>query len=285
MEAIFFLFPLVFIGVFVLVVVSAVRRSGYLERRRTGPGWNADLVARSVRRGQGISDPLDCAALLTPVKTEPGQQLAVRLRPGDASPALAGGCLLGMAIFWCSITGIVGGAFFVSFLNGEQSGWLMLFFVPFVLIGLGLLFAALRQIVLGVRVPLAVVELEREPLCPGDAVRLRVAQAGGFSLNSYTVDLECIEHVSYTQGTDTRHEERVVLTERVLEAGAREVSAMRPLDEQLTLRIPIGAPVSFHAAHNDLIWRISVAGDIQFWPNPKWHFPFRVVPPNVRGRT
>jgi hypothetical protein len=186
------------------------------------------------------------------------------------------GCILVFAAIWGAFSVPVfiaalgkrsqTGDFVPLLISGFFVGILVL-----ILAGAGYLF--MRKMAVG-RVS---IELEHEPVHPGDRVAFRVIVTGAYPVDSGTVTLVCQERVEYRQGTDTRTEHHEAFAQTIAQTGR---TAARPGQAIMSgiMAIPANAAVSFTASNNHIEWSLLVAMDIPGLPNVKDSYPFRVGP-------
>lgn len=274
--AVAFLAPLFVIAVLAVIIATAAG---------AGMEWRSNALPNIDRWRRTAVNPesLNLAALMTQVRTEPGGMMSVRIRP-EAGPAVNMAFLGCFSLFWNGIVSVFIAVLVYQWFEGEFQLFMALILIPFVLIGIALFIGFLSKLLIWLRVPETVLEMEREPLTPGERARIHLVQGGQFSLNTLTVDLKCIEKISYTRGTDTYTETHDVYTERLLDTGPIALNAALRLEQPLEFRIPAEGPVSFRAPHNELVWRLEVALDVSRWPNARYTYPFRVTPAAVRAR-
>lgn len=276
LPAVAFLAPLFVIAVLAVIIATAAG---------AGMEWRSNSVLNIDRWRRKVVHPdsVDLARLMTQVRKEPGRMMAVRIRP-EAGAAVNMAFLGCFSLFWNGIVSVFVAILVYQWFEGEFQLFMALFLIPFVLIGIALFIGFLSKLLIWLRVPEIVLEMEQEPLSPGEHARIHLVQGGQFSLNTLTVDLRCIEKISYTRGTDTYTETHEVYTERLLDTGPIELNAALKLEQPLEFRIPAEGPVSFRAPHNELVWSLEVALDVSRWPNAKYTYPFRVAPAAVRAR-
>lgn len=157
---------------------------------------------------------------------------------------------------------------------GGEAGCALLFLVPFVLVGIGLIGGIIYQL-LALANPRPHLLLDRSRLEPGTQCSVRFYFTGSTSrLREITVELEGRESATYRRGTNsvTDHEtffEEVLLNEK-------QPSGQR---RTLSLSIPERTMPSFEADNNRIEWRIKVHGDIPRWPDVKEELLLTVHPP------
>ncbi|MBN2191278.1 MAG: DUF3592 domain-containing protein [Polyangiaceae bacterium] len=110
------------------------------------------------------------------------------------------------------------------------------------------------------RVP--TLELEREPLAPGQPCRGIVRQPGPIHLDLFRLDYVCSERATYSEGTDTRVETRTLCEQELLLDSGVQVSATEPWCRPFELTVPAHLPGSFHAAHNRIEHQLRVSARI-----------------------
>ncbi len=191
---------------------------------------------------------------------DPGTRLAHRL--ADADPGAGCACLgvLGAAVFWNGIVSVFVWQAVQALLRGNPEWFLMVFLIPFVLIGLGLVFAAVLAAGVWVVSLLAgkvVVEVDDHPFSPGGRYRGHVAQVGPCRLTKVGVELACEEAATYMSGT-TESTDRKVVAKQLAELP--EPLPAAPLDFELV--VPADAMHSFAAKKNKIDWKITVWGRV-----------------------
>jgi hypothetical protein len=183
-----------------------------------------------------------------------GEELAYRLACSSSS----GDLLLAIAVCWNGIVFTLVNSVIHDYRNFQPNWLLMLFLVPFVLIGLFLMIAVLLCLVdflISLPAGSLRVEIAKHPLHPGSSVGILVKQSGLVPLRNVRVTLRCREWTRYTQGTDTRTDTKEVVNIDVL---GPEPS----LDGGLlgTLKVPGDAMYSFKAPHNKITWTLAIDG-------------------------
>ncbi|NCQ29943.1 MAG: hypothetical protein COZ06_21010 [Armatimonadetes bacterium CG_4_10_14_3_um_filter_66_18] len=267
----FGLIPLVFVGIGLGGVVWGVRNLGKSPEEQS--------ASRAPAKG-GALQP-DWTQVLPPVKVVPGQFLAKRLQRGTSQGCELGGLLL-FSLFWNGIVSVFVWHVVQEWQSGHRPYFLTLFMTPFLLVGVACALWLIRQLLVAGGVKETLVEIEREPVRPGETVSLRFAQPGPLSLYGLSARLICEEKISYTRGTDTYHESHVCEDRELFQMPAMQVPAGSSWDQTVSLTLPDDAMHSFHAGHNDLVWKIVVKGEIKKWPDFEHAFPFRVVTPKAR---
>jgi hypothetical protein len=217
---------------------------------------------------------------LPEVKTsaEPATALRVRLRGGDSMT------LLGLGLFmliWNGITWALAGFAIRGHLLGKGEWILTIFLIPFVLVGLLVVFAFIRQLLVSLGVGPTVVEVSAHPFRAGGQYDVHVSQSGQLTMNALRVLLVCEEKATYRQGTDTRTETRKVVEEEVYRNEGFEVMQGIPFEARFSVRIPGASMHSFESRHNAVSWRLVVVGDIANWPDIERQYPILLMPADV----
>ena len=82
--------------------------------------------------------------------------------------------------------------------------------------------------------------------------------------------------------TDTRTETRDVCRREVYRREGFEVHRGLPFEAECELVVPENAMHSFKADHNEIRWKLVVAGDVAGWPDYQREFPVIVCPKKAR---
>ena len=247
---------------------SAERRSALAQRAA-----NIDLLNEPATNGHDFPQvPSD-----NDWKSSPGTRLSYRL-PITTAP----GWQLFAAFFacfcWIGITAVFVVIAVRSHVRGEPEWFLTVFIIPFVIVGLVLVYALVRQLLITTGVGPTRMEISRHPLHPGESCDLYLSQAGRLTMNSLEVLLACDENATYRQGTDTRTEQRRVLEQSVYRRDGFEIDPAVPLEHQWSILIPAAAMHSFRSTHNEVKWKLLVKGDVVGWPNFEREYPLIVFP-------
>ena len=222
-------------------------------------------------------------AVLPEIKSEPGTALPVRLGVAE-SPAAKVGWLFGISLFWNGIVSVFVMQIAQSWMTGHGEWFQTLFMLPFVTVGIGLLAAFIREAMIAARITPTEVEVETEPLSPGDHVRLSVRQPGPLRVDHLTADLVCEEKITYRRGTDTYHESHRVWEQRLLDTGPKQIDSDRPWEQTVNAQILADSPHSFRAPNNEIVWNVVIKGRVPRWPGFSYEFPLRVVSGQARVR-
>ncbi|MBN2023387.1 MAG: DUF3592 domain-containing protein [Pirellulales bacterium] len=215
--------------------------------------------------------------LCTDQTDSPGTRLKYRLAI-SASPVWQVVGLLVGSLFWNGIVAV----FVVPLARDHMAGnpnWLATaFLVPFVLVGVVLVFLFFRQLLVTTGVGPTWIEISDHPLRPGRSYEVLLSQAGRLRMNRVVLRLVCQEQVRYRQGTDTRTETQCVFRRDVFRRDDFEIQPAAPLEAPCSLEIPVGVMHSFAAGNNEVKWSLAVEGDVAAWPNFSRSFPLIVRP-------
>jgi hypothetical protein len=214
----------------------------------------------------------------------PGTKLKYRLQLA-VSPGCALAGILFVALFWNGITSVFVGIAVRRHLDGRPEWFMTIFITPFVLIGLGLIFACFRQLLVSTGIGRTVAEISDHPLCPGRSYQVWLSQSGNLKVNKVQLLLVCDEEARYRQGTSTRTETKRVFKQQLFEHEAFEVQKGLPYETQVEFRVPDGVMHSFEAGHNKVAWKLVVKGDIAGWPDYDREFSVVILPPGSDGTT
>ncbi len=211
------------------------------------------------------------------VTASPGIRLAYRL-PIDASPGWNLFGTLLACLFWNGI--VVTGWFSVAadWRAGGGSWFLTLFLVPFTLVGLGLVYYFVRQLLIIQGIGSTRIEISAHPLYPGSLYEVFLSQEGRQKMNSLEMLFTCREQATYRQGTDTRTATECVYEESVYRRETFEVQPGIPFEDRCQIHVPADAMHSFKSDHNEVSWSLMVRGDVVGWPDYERRFPIVVYP-------
>jgi len=251
----FGLFTLLFIIVGGAIIWYGLFRYGQQNARPISSGASASLAAARLRRSAAVAqdDLGDGPRKLRPAVSRRGRFLL----------------MLVAAFFWNGIVSI-----FVWIAVQEGEWWLWLFLTPFILVGLGLIAAALHQF-LNLWNPVVEIGVSNAAVPLGGQVDVAWQTEGNVArIRRFVVSIVGTEKATYTRGTSTYTDTEDFLTIEV--ANTEDPEQMR--FGTGTVTIPTDTMHSFQANHNEILWTIRVKGDIPKWPDIDEKFPFRVRP-------
>ncbi len=149
-----------------------------------------------------------------------------------------------------------------------------LFMIPFVLVGLGLIGAAVYQFIalFGPKVELTVSQAA-VPL--GGTINVNWKLSGKQNVTKLQIFLEGREEATYRRGTDTYTDKNTFCVLDVTDAMSSTKQG------NASVQIPAGTMHSFEASNNKIIWQLVVKGEIPIWPDIKEEYPIAVLPLNT----
>jgi len=146
--------------------------------------------------------------------------------------------------------------------------------IPFVLVGLGLIGGAVYTLaaIFNPKVELA---LSTGAVERGGSFDVAWQLSGRTSIvNSVKVTIEGEESATYRRGTDT-----ITATNVFCSMPIAEVTESQDIEfGSVSATIPADTMHTFSADRNKILWRITVVGDIPYWPDIKETYEFRVKP-------
>lgn len=208
----------------------------------------------------------------------PGSTLRYRV-PISLAPGWKFAGYLALALFWNGIVSIFVYFAISSYREGQPEKFLTCFLVPFVLIGLLVLGAAGRQLLITLRFSPARVEIDAHPLCPGQTTSILIVQTGPMQLHQITAILVCEETVTYTEGTATRHESKRVQWIKIAKGKDVAIRAGEPWEHRGKLTLPANVMHTFASSNNKVEWKLIIEGKVANWPDFSWEYPLVVRPP------
>ncbi len=118
------------------------------------------------------------------------------------------------------------------------------------------------------------VQLSTTELRRGEEIRFSISIRPDQRTELRTLEavLECEERVVQGHGQYQSHHRRIVHERRLMLAKNQMVEAHRGLRKKGVLTLPVDAPPSFGAPHNQVVWWLRFQGDIAGWPD--WKEPF-----------
>lgn len=251
------------------------------ERRAAILSKAASLTPRAPAAGKG--GELPNVPAIADITNSPGTMLQYRL-PVAMSPAWALGATLAACLFW---NGIVSG-FAVFAISGHLAGdpdWVMTaFLIPFVLVGIALIYYFVRRLLIATGIGPTLVEISDHPLYPGGRYQIFLSQSGRLRLNALEMVLVCEEEATFRHGTDTRTETRCVVRQPLFRREGFEIHRGEPFENLCEFEVPAAAMHSFKSDHNEVNWKIVVRGDVAGWPDYERCFPIVVHPGSNGGR-
>lgn len=273
------LIPLSFIVIGGGRMVYALVNWNTSEELRSVIGQRA--AKRDLFEGPASDDAFPTVPKDANLTNSPGTTLAYRLpmstTPGWRLFATAAACIGWNAIVILFVIIAIG-----RFTRGESDWLLAGVLAPFVIGGVWLGVYLGRQIVLATSVGPTRIEISAHPLTPASRYEAFLSQAGRLKMKSLEVWLACDERATFRQGTDTRSEIRRVFQQRCFIRSDFEIAQGLPFESRCEVSVPDSAMHSFHAAHNEVSWKLIVKGDVEGRPPFAREFQIVVSPGRCR---
>ncbi len=250
------LFPLAFIVL-----------GGYLVRRALAASGAAAAVPGA--GGAAAAPGLPEAPPPAPLRT---------LEPGRGRLGRAAG-MLALALLWNGILSVFLWQVVEGFRHGHPPWFLTVFLLPFVLAGLVLL-GAFVHAVLALANPRTTITLLTPTPRLGETVRIAWRTSGRVSrLRRLRIRLVGQERATYRRGTTTHTDTSAFRTLEL--ADLRTTSRMRSGEAEVT--IPEDTMHTFRGQSNQIVWRLTVSGEIPRWPDVDDSWEVDVLPLPVEG--
>ena len=263
------LFPLPFMAVGYGVLFAGFTGKLEVGTRGNRSSWRPKRTARASR------DTLPPSA----DSTDPGP---VTLRPGKSRLGNLAG-LIFFATFWNGIVSVFVTQLVRGYLKGDPDACLTVFLIPFVLIGLFLIGAAVRQFLI-LFAPTVAIELGRRSIPLGGSTDLRWRVLGrSDSIKRIRITLLGKEKATYRRGTDTTTDTHTFYEKDLDGSGGDNDRAFDTLplvreSGDCVLAIPTDTMHSFNADNNKIVWKLVVRAEIARWPDPKDEYTITVLP-------
>ena len=178
------------------------------------------------------------------------------------------------AVFWNGVVGSMVYGFIKDGFNGGFDIFSLLFMIPFVLVGLGAI-GALIYTLAAIFNPAVELALSTGAIPRGGSFDVAWQLSGRTSIvDSLKVTVEGEESATYRRGTST-----ITATSVFCSMPIVEVTDSQDMEfGSVSATIPLDTMHTFTADRNKISWRITVVGDIPYWPNIKETYEFRVKP-------
>lgn len=251
------LFPLPFLLIGVGGLTATLRGKIAVRGGTTKP-WLAQQPARALNDLAILRGTDSGRAVLTPKLSAKSKFIGITL----------------VAVFWNGIVSIFVVSKINDFRHGDSSWFGLLFLLPFVAVGLGLIGGAVYQL-LAMFNPRPTLELSSSVIPLGGAAEL----SWSFSrqthrIHELTVTLRGVEEAKYRRGTST-YTDRNTFYEMELH---RTPDAHEIASGQVGFVLPQDTMHSFEAENNKILWSLDLHGHIKGWPDVKESFQITVTP-------
>ncbi|MEM7410049.1 MAG: DUF3592 domain-containing protein [Myxococcota bacterium] len=255
--------PLVFFGVGALLI--------HQGRRRLAKAESLGMLS-----GTAPSETRDAHDAVLP-EHDPRSGSAPLAPESSRGMRLAG--IVFAALFWNGIMSFFVYQAWQEYARGRTDWFLILFLVPFVLVGIGLVFG-IGYGILALRNPKPELVASQPTPRLGDALDLQWRFHGNAQrLQQVRIVLRGEERATYTVGTNT-HTATETFMERVLADLPAPACGM---GGHVRVEIPATSMHSFEAEHNAVVWSLAVEGDIRRWPDVSEKYPIVVLPRRAEG--
>lgn len=205
--------------------------------------------------------------------------LAAAGGPAELKPSMTPiGTLLGLgfvALFWNGIVSVFVWQAVSLWRDGKPETFLNLFLIPFVAIGLLLLFAVARQLLVLFN-PRPRLTLTPGVPATGETAFLqwRLGSAGR-GVSRVRITLEGREEARYRRGTNNYTDRETFLTIPVVDtAQPVEIAA----GGSANFAIPAAVMPTFRAEHNKILWTLKVNCELPRWPDTEEEYEIVVRP-------
>ncbi|HEY4761999.1 MAG TPA: DUF3592 domain-containing protein [Thermoguttaceae bacterium] len=211
------------------------------------------------------------------ITSSPGTKLRYRL-PIETSPGWALFGTLLTCVIWNGIVAVMLYYALRGHILGDPQWILTIFLIPFVLVGVFLIFFFFRQLLLTAGIGPTLLEISDHPLYPGMEYKIFLSQSGRLTMNILSLSLVCHEEATYQQGTNTRTETKEVFRQELYRRDNFEIPPGIPFETDCQVTVPADAMHSFKSTHNKIDWKLVVEGNIAGWPDFKRAFSVIVYP-------
>ncbi|MEO1994762.1 MAG: DUF3592 domain-containing protein [Planctomycetaceae bacterium] len=260
------LFPLPFVAIgaggLVYVVVQG-------RKRKAGSTTQRQATENMFPRPQPAAPESD-EWTVVPAATDSGP---IVLQP-QTTPLKKFLFILGFATFWNGLVSVFVYHTYQSWAAGNPQWFLVVFLIPFVLIGLGFI-VAIPYTFLAIFIPRPILELSRSDIPLGESAELSWRFEGNTSsIQRLEILIECQEQATYRRGTDTHTDEASLLKQTLIDTRFDpEIDAGK-----VTIEVPRDAMHTFDAPDNKIVWSIVVQGEIGLSPDVLTTHSFPVTP-------
>ncbi|MDB6171590.1 MAG: hypothetical protein JWL59_901 [Chthoniobacteraceae bacterium] len=179
-----------------------------------------------------------------------------------------------IALFWCGIVSVFVFHVIDGWRRGRTEWFLVIFLIPFVLVGLGLL-AAIPYQFLALFNPRVRLLVNSRTVPLGGELRVNWTLSGNArKVRRLRLLLEGREEATYRRGTNTSTDKNVFISLPLLDS--TESGAIAAGNANLT--IPAGLMHTFVGANNKVLWSLHAKGEILRWPDIADEFEITILP-------
>lgn len=195
------------------------------------------------------------------------------LKP-SASPLGKLAFFIVFALFWNGIISLMLGEVFRSWRRSDPDWGMTLLAVPFVLVGIGMVLAALWHF-LALFNPRAHLRINPGAVALGDKLAVEWTLHGrAAALSNLRITLEGSEAATYQNGKDTSTSTQTFFTVELVNSTDPTEFASGSVQAAL----PCASMHSLDTGHNKILWQLCVRGKIPRWPDLSEDYPLAVLP-------
>lgn len=182
--------------------------------------------------------------------------------------------LLVIGAIWNGLISVAVASVVGDFLRGSPNWALTLFLLPFVAIGLALLWGIVYTFLQTFNpVPTMTLSAGAAPL--GADIDLTWTFTGLTSrLNRLLIELEGREEATYRRGTSTTTDKNVFARVTIVDT----TDSIEIESGMTTFRVPTHSMHTFDSGRNKIVWNLHIKGEIAFWPDVNEEYPVIVLP-------
>ncbi|ADE53969.1 DUF3592 domain-containing protein [Coraliomargarita akajimensis] len=179
-----------------------------------------------------------------------------------------------IACFWNGITSVFVTIVVKSHLEGSPEWFLTFFIIPFVLVGILLIFGVFNAL-LGLSNPSFTLQLSEAQPCLGQGLRVSWSASKPLhKVQQLTLTLVGMETATYRRGSNSTTDTCCFYKEVLLDTDQASQHELGELD----IEIPAQLMHSFNGGNNAIKWEFQIEGTIQTWPDIEQTFPLTVRP-------
>ncbi len=182
--------------------------------------------------------------------------------------------LIFISLFWNGIVSVFLFQVVKSWRAGEPNGCLTVFLIPFVLVGLALIYGTLRQLLVLFN-PQPRFTMSPGVLTTGGSAYLQWSFAGRSGrVKRLSVVLEGREEAKYRRGTNTYTDRNTFASMTVIDAAEPYTIA----SGSTSFSVPVDTVPTFKAENNKILWQLKVCCEIPGWPDSEDEYEVLVQP-------
>jgi uncharacterized protein DUF3592 len=178
------------------------------------------------------------------------------------------------AAFWNGIVSVFVFQAFQGWQKGRPEWFLIVFLIPFVLIGL-VIIGAVGYFLLALFNPRPVLTVNSKAVPLGGTLDLQWRLSGRVhAVQRLRLYLEGREEATYRRGTSSCTDKEVFATVELADVTSQNEKRAG----QCRVTVPADLMHSFESGNNKIVWSLNIHGDIRWWPDVKEEFPLVVLP-------